>query len=44
MVDRGEADIFFPVDFQMLQKMHEKIVGKEAKVVKSYEFVGEFSE
>jgi hypothetical protein len=43
LVKRGEADIFFPVDFSMLQLMHDEILGKESQVVKSFEFIQEFS-
>ena len=43
LVKRGEADIFFPVDFSMLQLMHEEVLGKESQVVKSFEFIQEFS-
>jgi hypothetical protein len=40
LVARGEADIFFPIDFKLLSKMHSSVLGREAKVVKSYEFIG----
>lgn len=43
LVKRGEADIFFPVDFSMLQLMHDEVLGKESQVVKSFEFIQEFS-
>ena len=43
LVKRGEADIFFPVDFNMLQLMHDEVLGKESQVVKSFEFIQEFS-
>lgn len=43
LVQRGEADIFFPVDFNLLKKMHEEVLGRPARVVKSFEFIGEFS-
>jgi hypothetical protein len=43
LVKRGEADIFFPVDFSMLQLMHDEILGKKSQVVKSFEFIQEFS-
>ena len=42
LVRRGEADIFFPVNFSLLSKMHQQVLGREAKVVKSYEFISEF--
>jgi len=42
LIERGEADIFFPVNFQLLAEMHKAILGKEAKVVKSYDFMSEF--
>jgi hypothetical protein len=44
LVKRGEADIFFPVDFKMLQTMHQEVLGRNSQIVKSYEFIGEFSE
>lgn len=40
LVERGDADIFFPIDFKLLSKMHSSVLGREAKVVKSYEFIG----
>ena len=43
LVKRGEADIFFPVDFSMLELMHDEVLGKESQVVKSFEFIQEFS-
>lgn len=43
LVERGAADIFFPVDFDMLKVMHEAVLGREAEVRKSYEFFDEFS-
>ena len=42
LIERGEAEIFFPVDFNLLAQMHRSIIGKEATVVKSYEFMNEF--
>ena len=36
LVERGEADIFFPVDFPFLKAMHNSILKREADVVKSY--------
>jgi hypothetical protein len=44
LVARGDADIFFPVDFPFLQAMHQSVLGRSAQVVKTYEFMGEFSE
>lgn len=28
LVNRGEADIFFPVNFKLLQKMHQTVLGR----------------
>lgn len=42
LVARGEADIFFPVDFPLLSNMHTQVLKREAKVVKSYDFMAEF--
>lgn len=28
LVERGEADIFFPVDFRLLAKMHSSVLGR----------------
>lgn len=36
LVRRGEADIFFPVDFNVLQLMHDELLGRESQVVKSF--------
>ena len=43
LVNRGEADIFFPIDFHFLRVMHRELLKRDANVVKSYEFIDEFS-
>lgn len=42
LVDRGSADIFFPVDFQFLRYLHGVTLGEESDLVKSHEFFEEF--
>jgi hypothetical protein len=36
LVERGAADIFFPVDFNFLKYLHSVYFSKDANVVKSY--------
>ena len=43
LVERGEADIFFPVDFHFLRVLHKEFLKRDAHVVKSFEFIEEFS-
>ena len=43
LVERGEADIFFPVDFHFLRVMHKEFLKRDANVVKSFDFIEEFS-
>lgn len=43
LVDRGEADIFFPVDFHFLRVMHKEFLKRDAHIVKTYNFMDEFS-
>lgn len=44
LVDRGAADIFFPTDFRLLRSMYEKVFDKRSEVLKSYDFVEQYSE
>lgn len=43
LVEKGEADIFFPTNFSFLQYMYKEICGKKSFSLKSYEFMNEFS-
>jgi hypothetical protein len=43
LVQRGEADIFFPIDFNFLQLIYKEIMNNGSTVVKSYEFINEFA-
>ncbi|KRX04263.1 hypothetical protein PPERSA_11387 [Pseudocohnilembus persalinus] len=43
LVKRGEADIFFPTDFRLLQSMYKEVTGKKSTIFKSKEFMQEFS-
>lgn len=42
LIERGQADIFFPVNFELARLMHQTILQRDANVVKSYEFFDEF--
>ncbi len=44
LVPRGKADIFFPTDFRLLKAMYQCVTGKKSVVMKSYEFVDEYSD
>lgn len=44
LVPRGTADIFFPTDFRLLKAMYQKVTGKKSLIMKSYEFVDEYSD
>jgi len=44
LVPRGVADIFFPTDFLLVKEMHKSITGKNGRILKSHEFVEEFSD
>lgn len=43
LVQKGEADIFFPTDFSFLRFYYQEITGKRGKTLKSHKFVDEFS-
>jgi hypothetical protein len=45
LVQRGEADIFFPTNFRLLRQMYKKVSGGrlDGEIYKSYEFMKEFS-
>ena len=43
IIERGHADICFPVDFQFLQHAYKEITGKDSLVYKTNEFVDMFS-
>jgi hypothetical protein len=34
----GQADIFFPTDFNLLKKMYKNATGKTGSVMKTYKF------
>lgn len=36
LVNRGEADIFFPTDFRILSHIYTHVCGKKGKALKSY--------
>ena len=44
LVPRGKADIFFPTDFRFLKALYQNVTGKKSLIMKSYEFVDEYSE
>jgi len=44
LVPRGSADIFFPTDFKLLKMMHSKVTQKNCQIMKTFEFVEEYSE
>lgn len=44
LVPRGTADIFFPTNFRLLSSMHRRITNKPSQVLKSYQFVEDFSD
>lgn len=39
LIPRGEADIFFPVNFSLLQAIYKQIFNRSSKIVKSFEFI-----
>lgn len=41
-MNRGDADIFFPTDFRLVNEMWKKVFEREGHVVKSHEFMKEF--
>lgn len=43
LLERGAADICFPVDFHFLKYAYQKLTGLHASVYKSSEFVDEFA-
>ena len=43
LVPRGEADIFFPTNFQLLKHMYKKVTNQRSKVLKTHEFMDEFA-
>ncbi len=43
IIERGAADICFPVDFHFLQHAYKQITGKETLVYKTAEFVDLYS-
>jgi hypothetical protein len=43
LVDQGEADIFFPTNFELLKKMYSGVCKKKAVYMKTHEFVSEFA-
>lgn len=43
LVEPGEADIFFPTDFELLKKIYKGVCKKKAVTLKTHEFVSEFA-
>ena len=44
LIERGQGDIFFPTDFRLMKRIHEKVKGVNADHMKSYQFIQEYSE
>lgn len=42
LVQRGDADIFFPTDFRMISEMTTGTLGTQGRYLKSYQFFDEF--
>lgn len=43
LVGRGEADIFFPTDFQLISTMYKHVCNRKSTILKTHEFVDEFA-
>jgi hypothetical protein len=43
LIERGAADICFPVDFNFMQHAYQKITGNQATVYKTSQFVDQFA-
>lgn len=43
LVERGEADIFFPTNFRFMRYLHKKVYKKSSKVMRAFEFTEEFA-
>lgn len=43
LVQKGEADIFFPTNFELLQKMYLEVCKKKSLSMKSHVFMNEFA-
>lgn len=43
LIERGAADICFPVDFHFLQHAYQRISGLQAQVYKTQDFVDSFA-
>eukprot|EP01015_Nassula_variabilis_P005975 TRINITY_DN1453_c0_g1_i7.p3 TRINITY_DN1453_c0_g1~~TRINITY_DN1453_c0_g1_i7.p3 ORF type:complete len:103 (+),score=9.49 TRINITY_DN1453_c0_g1_i7:188-496(+) len=39
LVPRGDADIFFPTDFQLLKSMYKSMSKQNSRIMKTYEFM-----
>lgn len=43
LVGRGQADIFFPTNFYLLQDMYKKVTKRKGRFLKTHEFMDEFA-
>ncbi|KAL4445616.1 hypothetical protein ABPG74_006167 [Tetrahymena malaccensis] len=43
LVQRGQADIFFPTDFRLLSHLYKQVCNKKGKALKSYQFMDIYS-
>ena len=43
LVNTGEADIFFPTDFKLLQQIHRHTTGRPAMAMKAHKFMSKYA-